>query len=126
MVAYNRYTGEEVWRTGEFPPSYASPMAFTIGGVRQIVTLTQKNAVGVRASDGKLLWSKEMRTFMEMNITTPGLYEERIPIGGYHWGNTLLEVEPRGGSTDQPWQVSNVWASKRHELYMDSAVLVDD
>ena len=89
-------------------------------------TLTQNNAIGVRASDGKLLWSKEMRTFMEMNITTPVLYEDRILIGGYHWGNTLLEVEPRGGSTDQPWQVSNVWASKRHELYMDSAVLVDD
>ena len=63
---------------------------------------------------------------MEMNITTPVLYEDRILIGGYHWGNTLLGVEPRGGSTDQPWQVSNVWASKRHELYMDSAVLVDD
>ena len=84
------------------------------------MTLTQNNAIGVRASDGKLLWSKEMRTFMEMNITTPVLYEDRILIGGYHWGNTLLGVEPRGASTDQPWQVSNVWASKRHELYMDS------
>ncbi len=126
LVAYNRYTGEEVWRTEEFPPSYASPMAFTIGGVRQIVTLTQNNAIGVRASDGKLLWSKEMRTFMEMNITTPLLYEDQVLIGGYHWGNTLLGVEPGGGSADQPWDVTSVWATKRHELYMDSAVLVDD
>ena len=125
LVAYDRDTGQEVWRSGEFPPGYASPMAFTIGGERQIVTLTQNSAIGVRASDGKLLWSKEMRTFMEMNITTPLLYEDQILIGGYHWGNALLSVEP-DGSADQPWQVSDVWTTKRHELYMDSAVLVGD
>ena len=86
LVAYNRLTGQEVWRTEKLPPGYASAMAFTIEGVRQIVTTTQNHVVGIRASDGKTLWKKEMRIFMEQNIPTPVLYDGKVLIGGYHWG----------------------------------------
>jgi len=124
IVAYNRHTGEEVWRTEYLPPGYASPMAFTIDGVRQIVTSTQNHVVGIRVDDGKTLWKKELRIFMEQNIPTPLLYEGNILIGGYHWGNALLDPEPTDG--DGLWNVNSVWATKRHELYMDSPVLVGD
>ena len=124
IVAYNRHTGEEVWRTEYLPPGYASPMAFTIDGVRQLVTSTQNHVVGIRVSDGKTLWKKELRIFMEQNIPTPLLYEDNILIGGYHWGNALLDPEPTEG--DGLWDVNSVWATKRHELYMDSPVLVGD
>jgi hypothetical protein len=124
IVAYNRHTGEEVWRSEYLPPGYASPMAFTIDGVRQLVTSTQNHVVGIRLSDGKTLWKKELRIFMEQNIPTPLLYEDNILIGGYHWGNALLDPEPTGG--DGLWNVNSVWATKRHELYMDSPVLVGD
>ena len=124
LVAYNRLTGQEVWRTEKLPPGYASAMAFTIEGVRQIVTTTQNHVVGIRASDGKTLWKKEMRIFMEQNIPTPVLYDGKVLIGGYHWGNALLDFEP--GAGDELWDVDSVWATKRHEMYMDSPVLVGD
>ena len=124
LVAYSRHTGEEVWRSEYFPPGYASPMAFTIEGVRQIVTTTQNHVVGICASDGKTLWKKEMRIFMEQNIPTPVLYDGKVLIGGYHWGNALLDFEPSG--SDELWDVNSVWATKRHELYMDSPVLIGD
>ena len=126
LVAYDRATGKEVWRTDGLPPSYASPVVATLGGVRQIVTLTQNNAVGVRASDGKLLWKREMRTFMEQNIPTPLPYRDKVLVSAMRWGVAMLEAAPDAGAADGAFQLGEAWMSKRHEMYMDSPVLVGD
>ena len=126
LVAYDRASGKEVWRTEELPPSYASPVAFTLRGVRQIVTLTQNHAVGVRASDGKLLWKRDVRTFMEQNIPTPLLYRDQVLISALRWGAAMLEPAPDAGAPDGAWQLNEAWMTKQHEMYMDSPVLVGD
>ena len=58
MVALDKKTGKQIWRCTDLKDAavYSSAVAADIGGVRQYITQTQSAAVGVRASDGKLLW----------------------------------------------------------------------
>ncbi len=71
MVALNKATGENVWALklpdyGEESgrnggklvdgAGYASIMISNGGGVKQYVQLVGRGVIGVRASDGKLLW----------------------------------------------------------------------
>ena len=58
MVALDKMTGKTVWTSKELSDEagYASPIAADVQGVRTIMTLTVEAGVGVRASDGKLMW----------------------------------------------------------------------
>ena len=59
MVALDRNTGNVIW-TAAVPTSprasYSSPIAIEVGGVRQYVNYTHGGVVGVRASDGQVMW----------------------------------------------------------------------
>jgi outer membrane protein assembly factor BamB len=123
LVAYDKTTGKEVWRA-DGAPAYASPMAFTHGGVRQIVTQGDEAFFGVRASDGELLWSTEFETAFDQNSVTTILYDGTFILSGYQWGTAAIRVEPPKG--DGAWNVSEVWKTTKAELYMDSPVRVGD
>ena len=63
LVALNKKTGELIWRSKELTDSihYSSPILVEIGGVRQIIQLTDASVAGIRASDGHLLWRAERK-----------------------------------------------------------------
>src|SRR5262249_46937789 len=57
--ALNKKNGEVVWKCpvpGGEAAGYASMVISEAGGVRQYVQLLSNSLIGVRASDGKLLW----------------------------------------------------------------------
>src|SRR5262245_9571173 len=58
IVALDKMTGKTVWTSKELsdPAGYSSCVIGNVGGVRTIATLTASAGVGVRASDGKLMW----------------------------------------------------------------------
>jgi hypothetical protein len=58
ILALEKATGKKVWQSEELKDgaAYASIIAADIGQTRQYITQTGSAAVGVRASDGKLLW----------------------------------------------------------------------
>ena len=123
LIAFDKATGKEVWRA-DGPPAYVSPMAFDLGGVRQIVTMSNVAFFGVRASDGELLWSKEFTTAFSQNTPTTILYKGMFILSGYQEGAAALRVEPPKG--DGAWKLTEVWKTTQAELYMDSPVRVGD
>lgn len=124
LVAYDKMTGEEVWRV-DGPPAYASPMAFDHGGVRQIVTMSDVSFFGVGATDGDPLWSLDFTTAFQQNTPTTVRYDGNFILSGYQWGTAAIKVEPPA-KTKGDWSVSEVWKTTDAELYMDSAVTVGD
>jgi outer membrane protein assembly factor BamB len=58
MLAFERATGRLVWNASHAKtPAYSSPVAATIGGVRQIVGAGGDRIFAVAPADGRLLWS---------------------------------------------------------------------
>jgi len=57
LIAYATASGDAKWRLPNDGPSYGSPVVATIRGIRQVVTLTGANLIGVALDDGKLLWT---------------------------------------------------------------------
>lgn len=58
LAALDKKTGTLVWRSKEVPEqaTYSSPLLAQIGGVRQVVQMTQKGVIGVDVKNGALLW----------------------------------------------------------------------
>ncbi|MEE8525408.1 MAG: PQQ-binding-like beta-propeller repeat protein, partial [Thermoanaerobaculia bacterium] len=103
MVALDRDTGEEIWKTqgrrlgpvGADGAGYSSAVISEAGGVRQYVQLVGRGLIGVEAETGKLLWNYNRVASDIANIPTP-LVSGNFVFGaaGYGTGSALVEIKP--------------------------------
>ena len=56
LVAYHKDTGERVWRGGNSPAGYSSPLITTLAGVPQILIFNYGSVVAHDPNDGGVLW----------------------------------------------------------------------
>jgi outer membrane protein assembly factor BamB len=73
MVQLDKMTGTTVWTSKELSDTaaYSSIVAADVQGVRTYMTFTHSAAVGVRASDGKLMFRYPTAANNVANIATP-------------------------------------------------------
>jgi Tol biopolymer transport system component len=108
LAALDAKSGEVVWTckgVGD-KPGYASPIHVEHGGLKQIVTVLSESVVGVRASDGKLLWRYPHKVYADENITTPLFHGGFLVVSGcVRKGTTVLRlrVEGDGCSVEKQW-----------------------
>ncbi len=106
VVALNKMTGEEVWKSAA-PPSeaegkdgagYSSIVISNGAGVKQYVTLVGRGLIGVRAKDGKLLWTYNQVANETANIPTAICHGDMVlASSGYKGGGTGMVKLSRDG-----------------------------
>jgi outer membrane protein assembly factor BamB len=102
VLALDKKTGKKLWQPADLKDgaAYASLVVAQVGGVRQYVTQTESASVGVRASDGKLLWRVEELRRSTAVIPTPVAHDGyAFFTSGYGAGCELLKLEPAGDGT---------------------------
>ncbi|WP_437188382.1 PQQ-binding-like beta-propeller repeat protein [Planctomicrobium sp. SH668] len=102
VVALNKQTGETVWtcaREGDRGAGHASIVPSEIGGTKVYVQSTGSGPMGVRAEDGKLLWTYEVEKTVAV-IPTPIIRDELVFfVAGYKRGGALLKQVAGEGNT---------------------------
>ena len=124
MVALEKMTGKTVWVSKELSDEagYASPIAADIQGVRTLMTITAEAGVGVRASDGKLMWRYRPVANRTANIATPVYSDNKVFYSSaYDTGAALL------GLTSQSGQVTakEIYFTRNMQNHHGGVVLVD-
>jgi outer membrane protein assembly factor BamB len=109
VVAYDAKSGAQKWIWKGDGPAYASPVIVEIAGTKQVVTLTQKNAIGLSLASGELLWRIDFPGRSGMNIPTPLPFGQRLILAGDP-GTMLLQVNKQGNSwsTEKAWQITEL------------------
>jgi outer membrane protein assembly factor BamB len=101
MVAVDKMTGRDIWTTKELsdPAGYSSAIVADVEGVRTLMNITARAAVGVRASDGKLMWRYERVANGTANIATPVYSGNKVfYTTGYGTGCALLDLKNHDGT----------------------------
>jgi outer membrane protein assembly factor BamB len=98
LVAYDRVTGQERWRTGEDPVGYATPYPFTFEGQRYVCGFMGNSALIVEAATGREVWRMKWVTDFEVNAAAPIFHDGKLFLSsGYRHGAILLELSRTGG-----------------------------
>jgi outer membrane protein assembly factor BamB len=101
VVALDKMSGKPIWTSKELSDQagYASVIAADVQGVRTLMTLTAGAGVGLRASDGKLMWRYPRVANSTANIATPIFYDNKVfYTSDYDTGGALLGLKAQGGS----------------------------
>ena len=106
LVALDKQTGKVVWQTkrpenvasgGHGGAGYASIVISHGGGTKHYVQLVGGGLVGIRASDGQLLWSYTRVANGTANIPTPIVQDDLVFCSsGYGTGSALLRLSAAG------------------------------
>lgn len=100
IVALDKMTGKTVWTTKELsdPAGYSSCVVADVQGVKTIIGFTARAGVGIRASDGKLLWRNASAANRTANCATPVFYDNKVFFtSAYGTGCALVNLKAEKG-----------------------------
>ena len=124
IVALDRGTGETVWVTKDLSDAagYSSCIVADVQGVRTIMTITAGAGVGVRASDGKLMWRYDKVANRVANIATPVFFDNKVfYTSDYGTGCALLQLKAENGTVT----AEELYFSKNMKNHHGGVVLLD-
>lgn len=122
IIAFDLATGDEKWKWAVEGPEYASPAVMTVGGTKQIVTLTDKNIVSVAAADGKLLWKIPFAPARRAyNAATPIIDGQTVIYTGAGRGTNAVKIEKQAGG----FTVKELWSNPNLATQYNTPVLKD-
>ena len=122
LVALDKKTGKLVWRSKELTDNihYSSPILAEIGGVRQIIVLTEKSVAGICAADGHLLCAR-LRKGSTAVIPTPICHDDCVYVtSGYEAGCNLFKIASEGAN----FSATQVYANKTMTNHHGGVILV--
>jgi outer membrane protein assembly factor BamB len=99
IVAFDAKTGKEVWKATSQGASYASPVAATLDGVRQILFFTREGFVALDPASGAVRSSKRWRSRnnLSVNAASPVVFDGHVFLSAcYDTGALLLRVQKDG------------------------------
>jgi outer membrane protein assembly factor BamB len=115
LTAFDAATGKVNWKWDSDGPAYTSPIIATLGGVRQLITQSQKHCLAVSPANGKLIWKIPFTTPYDQNSVTPVVVNDLVIFGGVQ--KPMFAVKVTGTEAKQ------VWETNETTVYMSTPVV---
>ncbi len=82
VLALDKDSGKEVWRTPTEGLTNSSPIAITAGGKRQVIVWTQKSVMSLDPMTGKTYWEERTNTMAQNAVATPVSDKDLLLVSG--------------------------------------------
>ncbi len=131
FAALDRNTGETLWTAASDEAGYASPLPVDLEGAPHVAFFSGDRAVGIRASDGAILWSYDRASNGTANIATPVLVSNAggaarlFVTSDYGTGGGLIELRAGPGgavSASEIWFTRNLRAHHATPILHEGAL----
>ena len=120
LAAYDLETGEPRWFGPDGGFGYSSPQLFTIGGVRQVLLMSQSGATSIEPASGRILW--EYPWPVEDRILQPALVVENdLLFSKEYEGVRRVSVSQNGDK----YSVKELWTSSEMKVDFNDQVIYD-
>jgi outer membrane protein assembly factor BamB len=122
-AAFDAGTGKLAWAAGKAGHSYSSAHRAVLGGVEQVLMISEWGIESFAAEDGKVLWAHEWPTIACRVVQPVILGETDVLVGsgtGQEQGVRRLHVTNDKGT----WKVEVVWTARNVRPYFNDGVVV--
>lgn len=120
VIAYDAANGKPAWSSGD-GWSYASPQLATVGGVEQILFVSQNGLNGVDPTDGHTLWRHDFPLPSNANraVQPTAIGNDAFLLGAAFGTGTRRINLTHEGST---WRTTGQWTSHNFNPYYNDLV----
>jgi outer membrane protein assembly factor BamB len=125
IVAFDKNTGKEVWKSLDDGASYSSPYSYEHEGKQRVAFLTAKGLVSLSPKDGTLLWRHPFVDFLFESSCTPMMIDGKILASSITAGSVLLQEDVKDAKISKVWSNSlNCYFATPVALGKDSLYMV--
>jgi outer membrane protein assembly factor BamB len=105
LMAFDRHTGNPVWRSLADPPGYASPTLVGTKNGRLLVAYTPEHLVGLDPETGKVRWREPFKG-IEFGVSiSDAVFLDGILLASNYWsGSKALRLDALGGNPQPAWE----------------------
>jgi len=124
MVKLDKMTGKTVWTSKDLSDAaaYSSVVVAEVQGVRTYMTFTANGGVGIRASDGKLMFRYSKASNYVANVATPVYADNKVFFASaYDTGGGLVDLTVQDGEV----KAKEVYFTRNMKNHHGGMVLVD-
>lgn len=82
VIAFNKSTGEQVWKALDEEPSASSPIVIDAGGKRQLIVWTPQAVTSLDPATGNTYWRERLSTTKDATVATPVYHDGHLLVGG--------------------------------------------
>ncbi len=105
IVAFNKHSGKEVWRSTTSPEQgYSPPTIFKHGGVRQLILLRPNAVSSIDPETGREYWSIPYEATNGSIIMSPVMIGDYLYAAGYSGRNILIQMDPSKPAATEVWR----------------------
>ncbi len=107
VVAFDKMTGEEVWRAlTAKEPGYSAPMIYELNGRRQLIIWHPQGIAGLDPKNGNVLWSHDWDVRFGLTAPTPRQSGDKLFFTTFYNGSLLLDLS--SGKPEVLWQSKKI------------------
>lgn len=120
VIAYDKRTGEPLWRAGSDVAGYSTPILVEVGGLRQAIVFSGRQLLSLDPETGAVHWTLPWKTSYDVNAATPIFVppNKLYVSSGYDTGAALFQLGATGGKAT----VQELWRSRRIKNQFSSAI----
>jgi outer membrane protein assembly factor BamB len=127
LVAVDRKTGREVWRSLSDEAGYATPLLFRAHDRDQLVVWTPSHIRGVDARTGEAFWASPYEITYGVSIAKPILQENLVFVAGYWAGSKAIRLGETPQGAKLAWEENKFLRGLMSQpLYRDGHVYLLD
>ena len=107
IVAFDKVTGDEKWKSLDDRASYSAPIIIQQAGRRVLVCWTGDNIAGLDPATGKVFWRHPFKpSRMVLNVATPVVHDDRLFLTAFYDGSLMLRLDQKKLAVEEIWQQS--------------------
>jgi outer membrane protein assembly factor BamB len=124
VLGYNATTGELAWAAGEGQLSYCSPQLARLGGVEQVLIVTDAGLTAFDPAKGNVLWKHDWKVEGGARVCQPAVLNDTDVLLGtpMQMGTRRLRVSRTDGDG---WAAQEVWTTQAIKPYFNDLVIHD-
>ena len=106
VVAFNKHTGEEIWRAIETGTEmgYAQPVIYEAGGVRQLIIWHPQALASLDPETGELYWEQPWEVSMGLTVATPVRSGDYLLVSQLFNGSMMVRLSRDRPAATHLWQ----------------------
>ncbi len=106
VVALNKLTGDEVWKSLDDRAQYSAPILVQQNEKDVVVVWTGDSVAGINPTDGNVFWRYEFKPRnMPIGIATPIVKDNHIFVTSFYDGSLMLKM------SDEKMSIEKVWSA---------------
>ncbi|MBM4000932.1 MAG: hypothetical protein FJ297_15575 [Planctomycetes bacterium] len=127
FIAVRPDSGAVVWRSGNDPCGYATPIVVRHAEHDLLVSWTPEHIVGIDCGSGRLLWEIPYKVTYGVSIASPVFADGTVFVSGYWEGTKTVRLGPEREDATLLWEdTRHVRGLMAQPLYRDGLVYLLD